>query len=110
MATPFTRSSAQLIFGNQNWFTELDGTNENYPQIRSWRVVEGNFFSDADVRTAARVIVLGQTIVDNLFQGVSPVGQVIRIRNLPFQVVGVLAAKGQSLMGQDQDDVALLTY
>jgi putative ABC transport system permease protein len=110
VATPVTRASGQLIFGNQNWFSQIQGTSENFPQIRNWPVAKGNFFSDGDVRTAARVIVLGQTVVDNLFQGLDPVGQIIRVRNLPFQVVGVLAPKGQSIMGQDQDDTSIIPY
>ena len=110
LASPMTRASGQLIFGNQNWFTQLQGTNENFPPIRNWPVAQGNFFTDADVRAAARVIVLGQTVVTNLFQGLDPVGQIIRVRNLPFVVVGVLSPKGQSLMGQDQDDIAILPY
>jgi putative ABC transport system permease protein len=109
-ATPIVRSSGQMIFGNQNWFSQLQGAGENYPQIRNWPVATGNFFNDTDVRTAARVIVLGQTVVDNLFPGMEPVGQIIRVRNLPFQVIGVLSPKGQTMWGQDQDNIALMPY
>ncbi len=109
-ATPMVRANAQMIFGNQNWYTQVSGANENYPQIRNWPVSQGSFFTDTDVRTAARVIVLGQTVVTNLFPGMDPVGQVIRVRNLPFQVVGVLSPKGQTMWGQDQDNIAVIPY
>jgi len=88
----------------------MQGTNEKFPKIRRWPVQDGEFFTEGDVRSAARVAVIGQTVVDNLFQGTSPVGQTIRVRNLPFRVIGVLAAKGQSMMGQDQDDIVITPY
>lgn len=111
-ASPSVRANGQIVFGNQNWSPSggITGVNEKYPQIRAWNVATGDFFSDADVRTAARVCVLGQTVVDNLFAGSDAVGQVIRIRNLPFRVVGVLSVKGQNQYGQDQDDVVLMPY
>ncbi len=109
-ASPVVRSNGQMIFGNQNWFSQLQGVNENYPQIRNWQVSQGAFFNDTDVRAAARVIVLGQTVVNNLFPGIEPVGQIIRVRNLPFQVVGVLTPKGQTMWGQDQDNIAIMPY
>ncbi|HXF06091.1 MAG TPA: ABC transporter permease [Blastocatellia bacterium] len=109
-ASPIVRASGQMVFGNQNWFTQIQGTNEKFPKIRNWPVAEGEFFNEGDVRAAARVIVLGKTVVDNLFQGVNPIGQTIRVRNLPFRVIGVLAPKGQSMMGQDQDDIAVMPY
>ena len=111
-ASPSVRANGQIVFGNQNWSPSggITGVNEKYPQIRAWNVTTGDFFNDADVRTAARVCVLGQTVVDNLFAGSDAVGQVIRIRNLPFRVVGVLSVKGQNQYGQDQDDVVLMPY
>jgi len=111
-ASPSVRANGQIVFGNQNWSPSggITGVNEKYPQIRAWNVTTGDFFNDADVRTAARVCVLGQTVVDNLFAGSDAVGQVIRIRNLPFRVVGVLSVKGQNQYGQDQDDVVLVPY
>lgn len=108
--SPTVNAGGQLIFGNQNWFTRFQGTNEKFPQIRSWKIEAGEFFNEADVRTGARVVVLGKTVADNLFQGIDPVGQSLRIRNLPFRVVGVLAPRGQSLMGQDQDDTVIVPY
>ncbi|MBP7864748.1 MAG: ABC transporter permease [Acidobacteria bacterium] len=109
-ATPIVRSSGQMVFGNQNWFASVQGASEKFLKVRNWSVQEGVFFEEGDVRSAKRVVVLGKTIVDNLFPGLSPVGQTIRIRNLPFLVIGVLTPKGQSMMGQDQDDVAIMPY
>src|SRR5215472_3478049 len=109
-ASPIVRASGQLVFGNQNWFVQIQGSNEKFPQIRNWKVETGEFFADTDVRSADRVIVLGKTVADKLFSGVDPIGQMIRVRNLPFRVVGVLAAKGQSMVGQDQDDTAVVPY
>src|SRR5690348_10566985 len=109
-ASPVVRASAQMVFGNQNWFSQIQGTNDKFPQIRNWKVERGEFFTDLDVRSADRVIVLGTTVANKLFPGVDPVGQMIRVRNLPFRVIGVLAAKGQSMVGQDQDDTAVVPY
>jgi putative ABC transport system permease protein len=78
--------------------------------VRDWKLADGEFFTEADVRSAARVAVLGKTVADNLFQGMDPIGQMIRIRNLPFRVVGTLASKGQSMMGMDQDDIVVVPY
>lgn len=112
MATPAVRASGQLVFGNQNWAASsgIQGVNEKFPDIRQWPVVQGEFFTEADVRNANRVCVLGKTVADNLFSGVDPVGQSLRIRNLPFRVVGVLSSKGQNQYGQDQDDTVIITY
>ncbi len=109
-ASPIVHSSAQIVFGDENWFTQVQGTNQKFPQIRAWAVEEGDFFTDHDVRTAARVIVLGKTVADNLFLGVNPIGQIVRVHDLPFRVVAVLVPKGQSVMGSDQDDMAVMPY
>ena len=111
-ATPTVRANGQLVFGNQNWAPSagITGVNEKYPEIKSWPVASGEFFTDADVRTASRVAVLGKTVVDNLFAGGDPIGQMLRVRNLPFKVIGVLAVKGQNQFGQDQDDTVLIPY
>jgi putative ABC transport system permease protein len=108
--SPVVRASAQMVFGDQNWFTQVQGANEKFPQIRNWPVQQGEFFSAADVRAASRVIVVGQTVAENLLPGLDPIGQTIRVRDLPFRVIGVLSSKGQSLVGQDQDDVAVMPY
>src|SRR5688572_3434518 len=100
LVTPIAQGSGQFVFGNQNWQARVEGTNESYLEIRGLRIEQGEFFTQADVRTAARVVVLGKTIADALFPGTDPVGQTIRIRNLPYRVIGVLAAKGQTATGQ----------
>ena len=110
MVTPNVNARSQLVAGNQNWNTNVTGVSEEYPDIRKWTVQNGSFFTDADVRTAARVIVIGQTLADNLFPGTDPIGQDIRVMDLPFRVVGVMARKGQDQQGRDQDDVAFAPY
>ena len=110
MVTPSVNARSQLVAGNMNWNTAVTGVSEEYPEIRKWPVGSGSFFTDADVRTAARVIVIGQTLADSLFPGTDPVGQDIRVMNLPFRIVGVMSAKGQDPQGRDQDDVAFAPY
>jgi putative ABC transport system permease protein len=110
MVTPSVNARSQLVAGNMNWNTAVTGVSEEYPEIRKWPVASGSFFTDADVRTATRVIVIGQTLADSLFTGADPVGQDIRVMNLPFRVVGVMAKKGQDPQGRDQDDVAFAPY
>ena len=110
LITPIAQAQGQFVFGNQNWASRVEGSNEHYLTIRGLKIAEGDFFTDSDVRTANRVVVLGKTVADNLFQGSDPIGQTIRIRNLPYRVIGVLAAKGQSATGQDQDDTAIMPY
>jgi len=110
MVTPAVNARSQLVSGNANWNTSVQGVSEQYPDIRKWTVQNGAFFTDADVRTAARVIVIGQTVGDNLFAGMDPVGQTVRVMNLPFRVVGVMARKGQDPQGRDQDDISFAPY
>jgi putative ABC transport system permease protein len=110
MVTPTINARSQMVFGNQNWNTSVQGVSEQYPEVRKWMVGSGSFFTETDVRTAARVIVLGQTIADNLFPGEDPIGQSVRVMNLPFRVVGVMARKGQDPQGRDQDDTAFAPY
>jgi putative ABC transport system permease protein len=110
MVTPSVNTRGQLVAGNANWNTQIQGVSEQFPDIRKWAVGSGEFFSDSDVRSAARVLVIGQTIVDNLFAGGDAVGQTIRVQNLPFRVVGVMARKGQDQQGRDQDDIAFTPY
>jgi len=105
-AAPGSATTAQVVFGNDNWFTNVQGTEPQYFDIRSWPMQEGVSFTEGDVNSAADVAVIGATVQQNLFGAQDPVGQTVRISNLPFKVVGVLSAKGQSAaMGQDQDDV-----
>jgi putative ABC transport system permease protein len=105
---PVSRGGAQVVYGNNNWATSIQGTTPDYLVIRDNQIAEGQPFTQQDVESDAKVAVLGKTVVDNLFGGSDPIGQVIRIKNVPFTVVGTLVPKGQSPMGQDQDDVILL--
>lgn len=107
-AAPAVRGGAQVVYGDANWATIILGTTPAYLKIRELTVAQGASFTDHDVDSANRVALLGQSVVDNLFAGAEPVGQTIRIKHVPFTVVGVLARKGQSPTGQDQDDVILL--
>lgn len=102
------RLSEQVVAGSSNWNTSVQGVSETFPSIRNYEVVQGVFFSQRDVKAKAKVAVLGQTVVDELFAGQDPVGSRIRIRNVPFRVIGVLGEKGQNGMGTDQDDVILV--
>jgi len=107
-AAPVSRGGAQVVYGNQNWGTQILGTTPDYLTIRDLQVDEGQPFTTADVDAAAKVALLGKTVADNLFNGEDPVGKAIRIKNVPFTVSGTLVPKGQSPSGQDQDDVILL--
>ena len=108
--SPGTRAGGQVIAGNLNWGTAIDGEGADYLEIRKWTVAYGDNFTDQDVKSAAKVCVLGKTVADNLFPDGDPVGQTIRIRNVPVRVLGVLAKKGQNAMGQDQDDIIIAPY
>jgi len=104
-----TAPARQGVYGNQNWLLRIQGTNEKFTQIRNWPTERGSFFTDADVQSSARVIVLGKTVVKKLFPGEDPVGKSMRVGNLQFTVVGILAEKG-STFGNDQDDIAVAPY
>src|SRR5512136_282694 len=110
VADPNVRTGAQVVYGDQNWATSVQGTGPNYPTIRAWAVAKGSFFTEEDVKAATKVAVLGQTVVDNLFGDADPVGQIIRMKGVPFRVLGVLDKKGGSGMGQDQDDLVCIPY
>ncbi len=106
-----TRTRGQVIAGNQNWSTGVQGTEVDLPLIRSWPLKYGSFFTQQDVNSAAKVAVLGSVVADTLYgPEVDPTGEMIRIRNQPFKVMGVMISKGQSAMGQDQDDVIFAPY
>ncbi|MBI4444660.1 MAG: ABC transporter permease [Acidobacteria bacterium] len=109
-ATPDVNTRGQVVFGNQNWNTQLEGVNEYFLTIRSWMISAGENFNESHIQNASRVCILGKTVADNLFQGGESLGQSIRIRNLPFQVIGVLQSKGQNAFGRDQDDLILVPY
>ncbi|MFO7693879.1 MAG: ABC transporter permease [Vicinamibacterales bacterium] len=104
-------SRNQIIAGNQNWQTRIQGTDIEFPMIRSWEVKYGTFFSSQDVTSATKVVVLGSLVATNLFgEDVDPTGQIVRIKNQPFKVIGVMASKGSGTGGEDQDDTAMVPY
>jgi len=104
------RSSAQIVAGELNWGTQVFGTDVDWPLIRSWNLEAGSFFTEADVKAGIKVCVLGKTVADALFPEGGGVGQVVRIKNVPFRVVGVLERKGGSMGGEDQDDQVVAPY
>ena len=107
-AAPTMRGTAQVVFGNQNWSTVIQGATPEYLVVREWPVVSGRGIMSQDVDGAAKVVLLGQTVAGNIFGDSDPLGEIIRIKKVPFTVVGVLAAKGQSAWGQDQDDIVVI--
>ena len=107
-AAPTLRGTGQAVFGNANWSTVFYGTTADYLEVREWPIAEGRGFETSDMNSAAKVILLGQTVAKSLFGDTSPVDQVVRIRKVPLTVIGVLERKGQNMMGQDQDDVILM--
>ncbi|MGH7916054.1 MAG: ABC transporter permease, partial [Candidatus Binataceae bacterium] len=105
------RQIAQLVYNNRNWSTSIEGVTPAYLSIRDWPVISGRIFTTRETRSAAPVCVLGQTVVKNLFgPDENPIGATIRVKNFPVRVIGVLAAKGQSNWGQDQDDVVMMPF
>jgi len=102
---PILNGAAQVVYGDSNWATAIFGTMPEILTVRDWNLASGRFFNDQDIRNATKVAVLGQTVVDSLFGNMDPVGSIIRIKKVPFTVIGVLESKGQSAMGQDQDDI-----
>ncbi|HUK40276.1 MAG TPA: ABC transporter permease [Candidatus Acidoferrales bacterium] len=109
-ASPVVRQVQQVIAGDQNWSTPVQGVAPEFQQIREWQVQEGRFISQADVENTAKVALIGQTVAYNLFGDNDPIGAVIRIKKIPFHVIGILGAKGQSGNGTDQDDVVMVPY
>jgi putative ABC transport system permease protein len=108
--SPEVRDREQVLANGLNWNTQVMGESPDYPQIRNWPMGSGAMFGDQDVRSLAKTAVIGQTVADELFPNENPVGQTVRIRNLPFLIVGVLGAKGFNLFGQDQDDTIVVPY
>jgi putative ABC transport system permease protein len=105
---PMQPGSSQLVYGSNNWNTQVYGTTPSYLDVRDWRLASGYAFTDTEMRSASRVALVGQTVVQQLFGDEDPVGKTLRIRNSPFVVIGVLARKGQSMDGRDQDDTVLV--
>ena len=108
--SPTVTVRAQVVANGNNWQTVVTGVAPSYTFVRTWPIASGTFFSQSDVAGSAKVAVLGQTVIDNLFPGTDPVGKTILVRNVPFVVVGTLAPKGQSGVGQDQDDTILIPF
>ena len=108
--SPEVRDRNQVLANGLNWNTQVLGEGPDYPQIRDWPLANGAMFSEAEVRGVAKVAVIGKTVADQLFVGEDPVGQILRIRDIPFKIVGVLESKGFNLFGQDQDDVVIIPY
>ena len=108
--SPMPGTRGQLVHGGLNWFTRLNGVSPDYLRIRDWPLQAGANFTENDVKGATNVCVIGQTVKENLFANQDPVGQTVRVQNLPFVVVGVLSAKGLSPFGQDQDDLVMMPY
>lgn len=108
--SPIVRTGAQIVYRENNWSTGIQGVNTSFLTVRNWELDSGNFFSDSDLRTGTRVCVLGATVADQLFASDDPIGKTIRIRNMPFQILGTLARKGTAAFGQDQDDTILVPY
>ena len=109
--SPMVSKSGQWIYGNNNTPSSIYGVNQDYLEIRQLSVSDGEVFTDADIKSSAKVCILGQTVVDNLFpDGADPIGKVVRFNSIPFRVIGVLKKKGYNSMGMDQDDLALAPY
>src|SRR5579863_8460419 len=108
--SPIVQATVQVVNGNQNWLTRATGTSQDFSGIRNWPVVSGSMFSQRDVDMATDVCVIGKTVATQLFGDSDPVGQMIRVQNLPFRILGVLQTKGQNSNGQDQDDTLVMPY
>ncbi len=109
--SPTIRTSAQVIYKNSNWRTQIQGGNTSYFYIRNWSLKQGNYFSENDIKSSANVCVIGQTVVQNLFgNNINPIGKLIRVNNLPFKIIGTLQPKGQTAMGNDQDDIIIAPF
>lgn len=107
-SAPISTGNTQIVFGANNWSTQITGVTPDYFVARSWVIEQGDGITDTNVRDAARVAMIGQTVIKNLFENDNPVGKTIRIKNLPFVVIGTLESKGQSLDGRDQDDAVIV--
>jgi putative ABC transport system permease protein len=108
LAAPHVRGSGQVVFGNLNWSTLIEGVTEEYFEVREWEIAMGRAFNYEEVKGAAKVVLLGETVIESLFPEQNSLGQIVRINRVPFEVVGVLKGKGQSPMGHDQDDVVFI--
>ena len=108
--SPIVRANGQVIYQENNWATQIQGVSVDFPEVRNWNVAKGVFFDKGEQRQGSRVCVIGQTVSDNLFGENDPIGKVIRIKNMPFKVLGVMEKKGSNNFGQDQDDLIIAPY
>ena len=108
--SPEVRDRNQVLANGLNWNTNVNGVGPDYPYVRNWPMASGAMFTDQDVKSLAKVAVVGKTVVDQMFPNEDPIGQTLRIRNLPFRIIGVLSPKGFSVFGSDEDDVVLIPY
>ncbi|MFU8811636.1 MAG: ABC transporter permease [Balneolaceae bacterium] len=109
-ASPEVRSTRVAVYGNRNWSTRVYGQSADYLQIRQWPLESGEMFTETDIEQRSLVAVIGQTLVEELFEGSDPIGETIRVRGVPLRVIGVLSTKGMSLMGSVQDDIVIVPY
>jgi putative ABC transport system permease protein len=110
-ASPIVGTMGQVIYGNANWTPkEIHGTATEYLTVRNWQIRQGGYFTDRDITAAAKVCVIGRTIVEKLFQTANPIGETLRIRNIPLQVIGVLETKGANMVGEDQDNIVIIPF
>lgn len=110
-ASPLVGTAGQIIYGNSNWSpNQMEGVGVNYLTVRNWPLARGGFFTENDITSAGKVCVIGQTLVEKLFQTTNPIGETIRIKSIPFTVIGVLEAKGANMVGEDQDNIVLCPY
>ena len=109
-ASPYTAGSYVAIYQSKNWTTSVSGVNYNFQDVNNWNMEEGRFISEKNVQNRERIAVVGKTVVKNLFAGEDPVGKEIRVKNIPFRVIGVLESKGNGTMGNDQDDAIFIPY
>ena len=108
--SPGVRTGGQLVAGDANWSSQIYGVDVDWPFIRAWNVEQGLFFTESEVRAGSKVAVLGKTVADNLFADGGGVGEIVRIKNVPFRVIGILERKGGNMMGTDQDDQVIVPY
>ena len=110
LVSPVVTTAAQVVFQNQNWGSSIMGTDPEFQRIKNWPLTRGEFFTMQDVKAATKVCVLGKTVAEKLFGTQNPVGQILRVKRIPFRVIGVLTEKGQTTFGQDQDDTVIIPY
>ncbi|MDP7101095.1 MAG: ABC transporter permease [Rhodospirillales bacterium] len=107
-AAPMVRGGGQLIYGNQNWSTVIYGVTPEYQVAKEWQMKDGRWFNTEEVKSAAKVALVGETVIENMFQGINPVGETIRIKRVPFKIIGSLEPKGETPLGTDQDDTVVV--